>query len=1079
MNKLLSSIIGGFLGATMITAVGVGIGVGSQPLKEASAAALTYQLTIDTDYFNGTSYVANNSEKTTNAICTTDNTKTIAVKWTSNQVMLSSGVMQWQKKNGYIYNSTDLGTITSVTVNSSEGSFTTYYGTSENPTSGTTVGHGFFAVHVGNATGKTSSVVVTFTAEESGGDTPEGVETYRHIFSAKPSTGNNVNLSGIGWNITATNLNGYQSDYAGVQVGAKRSQGSISLTSNKTWGNQTGSDFLGLTVISEIRLWLNCGSNQTLNTISASVGGVSCSKTPASNYIAKKSSPSDYKGTNLFTFTPGNTNTGTVVINVSHNVNLAFYICALEIDCYDPTPTPKYEYKDILTRPTTGIPSEHTTYENWSDKKLTSAARYAGQSAGGYNSIQIRTNNSTSGIVTTVSGGVVKSVKVTFNPNTVTNRSATLYGSGTAYTAASDLFDTSKQGTSLNSFTYDGSETEYSFDVTGKYNFIGIRSAANPIYISRIEIVWESSEELDTIDSLEVKTEPTKLEYGVGETFDTDGMVVEVSYTDTTIDPEETINYSTEPESGYVFKEEDINNSLAVTVASLENPEAKDTFTISVIAAYPNKIHRDIDTNYEASQKLNEGPARFTVTYTDNTKVENIKIGDAKTTLTINDQTVDPTTAVASDYNGRQATLSYTDQGKTVTNTFTIKIVDGISITSFSGVPEHMHKEDTITVTANYVAFLSEAPEVSVQSLDEDNITCTYNNDIVYDAEKCNGVLTLDITSGNNEGQFTIVLTLSKGNVSVSKSLSVIVEESVPEHVDGGVYTKITSLSDIEDGSYVIAANVNSSYYHLGRSVSNYKIHGISLDVNGSGVITSENFYAFDIKSVSGGYTISYGSHYLQYTSSTNISFSDDPYTWSISASDPSYGTFQINTATDNRALIYRTSDAKSDFEQFGGYATSNLNGTNYFNVELFKCDREQPEQGDAFDLVEHFVISYMHMKDISVTDNRDTGNCRGEHGYYAVAKAAWHDMAESYTGRENLQTIFQNDFVDAYQRYITWAEKNGDSQPFVGSTIVPAKAISNITDNGSAPVMVIAISLLTTFSISGYFVLKKKRLHK
>jgi len=137
----------------------------------AWAEDVTYSFTISASDFNTTSYVANNNEKTSNAVCTTDNTKTYEVKWTSYQVMKSGNDMQWQKNKGYIYNSTDLGTINSVTINSSNGSFTTYYGTEEKPTSGTTVGNGFFNTVVGSETGKTSSVVVTFTISE-GGDAP-------------------------------------------------------------------------------------------------------------------------------------------------------------------------------------------------------------------------------------------------------------------------------------------------------------------------------------------------------------------------------------------------------------------------------------------------------------------------------------------------------------------------------------------------------------------------------------------------------------------------------------------------------------------------------------------------------------------------------------------------------------------------------------------------------------------------------------------------------------------------------------------------------------------------------------------
>lgn len=71
--------------------------------------------------------------------------------------------MQWKSGEGYIYNSTDLGTIKSVTITSTEGSYTTYYGTSEQPSYGAAgSGNGYFKTSVGGATGKTSSVVVSF-----------------------------------------------------------------------------------------------------------------------------------------------------------------------------------------------------------------------------------------------------------------------------------------------------------------------------------------------------------------------------------------------------------------------------------------------------------------------------------------------------------------------------------------------------------------------------------------------------------------------------------------------------------------------------------------------------------------------------------------------------------------------------------------------------------------------------------------------------------------------------------------------------------------------------------------------------
>ena len=126
----------------------------------------TYKLTITPDNFNTSSYAANNNEKTSLAVCTTDATKTFEVKWTSYQVYKSSNKMQWQSGKGYIYNSTDLGTINNVTVSVyGSTSFTTYYGDSEQPSSSTTVGGGYFQTKVGNATGYTTQIEVTFTID--------------------------------------------------------------------------------------------------------------------------------------------------------------------------------------------------------------------------------------------------------------------------------------------------------------------------------------------------------------------------------------------------------------------------------------------------------------------------------------------------------------------------------------------------------------------------------------------------------------------------------------------------------------------------------------------------------------------------------------------------------------------------------------------------------------------------------------------------------------------------------------------------------------------------------------------------
>jgi len=144
---------------------------------------------------------------------------------------------------------------------------------------------------------------------------------------------------------------------------------------------------------------------------------------------------------------------------------------------------------DKLTTSTFGNPS---SYSNWSNKKASdgSDAVYAGNSTTYNNSvIQIRSSNSNSGIVSTTSGGKVKKVTITWNSNTDNGRTLDIYGKNTAYTAATDLYNSTNQGTKIGSIVF-GTSTELT--ITDDYEFIGMRSYSNAMYISQISIDWEA-----------------------------------------------------------------------------------------------------------------------------------------------------------------------------------------------------------------------------------------------------------------------------------------------------------------------------------------------------------------------------------------------------------------------------------------------------------------------------------------------------------------------------------------------------------------------------------------------------------
>lgn len=145
------------------------------------------------------------------------------------------------------------------------------------------------------------------------------------------------------------------------------------------------------------------------------------------------------------------------------------------------------EVTDVLNRGLTGITS--TTYSSWSGKSSNSSAVYAGQSAGDKESIQLRSTNNNSGVVTTASGGKVKKITVNWNSGTTSGRTLNVYGKNTAYSAASDLYNSSKQGTLLGTIVC-GTSTELT--VTGDYEYIGFRSASGAMYLTEVKITWET-----------------------------------------------------------------------------------------------------------------------------------------------------------------------------------------------------------------------------------------------------------------------------------------------------------------------------------------------------------------------------------------------------------------------------------------------------------------------------------------------------------------------------------------------------------------------------------------------------------
>ncbi len=166
------------------------------------------------------------------------------------------------------------------------------------------------------------------------------------------------------------------------------------------------------------------------------------------------------------------------------------------------TPKPSV-IEDVLTADK--FTATETTYKAFTGVKATSPAVYAGNTAkNASGAIQLRSSNSTSGIVTTTSGGSATRVSVVWGDGNATGRTIDIYGKSTAYSKASDLYDTQdgNQGTKIGSIIC-GTSTE--LVIEGDYPYIGIRSKSGALYLDSFTITWGNAKTaLDTPANLQI-----------------------------------------------------------------------------------------------------------------------------------------------------------------------------------------------------------------------------------------------------------------------------------------------------------------------------------------------------------------------------------------------------------------------------------------------------------------------------------------------------------------------------------------------------------------------------------------------
>ena len=131
-------------------------------------------------------------------------------------------------------------------------------------------------------------------------------------------------------------------------------------------------------------------------------------------------------------------------------------------------------------------------------------------------------------------------------------------------------------------------------------------------------------------------------------------------------------------------------------------------------------------------------------------------------------------------------------------------------------------------------------------------------------------------------------------------------------------------------------------------------------------------------------------------------------------------------------------------------------------------------------DAIDRFTRLKLHSEDISFDDNRDTGACAGENGYYAKAKAFYNTYV---TPNQKIEFASGASYANARARFVAWAAANGEALSFNASTgalVIAAHAPLTIVDNKNTAAIILCIVVMSlSLGIVVIWFFRKRKLAK
>lgn len=302
--------------------------------------------------------------------------------------------------------------------------------------------------------------------------------------------------------------------------------------------------------------------------------------------------------------------------------------------------------------------------------------------------------------------------------------------------------------------------------------------------------------------------------------------------------------------------------------------------------------------------------------------------------------------------------------------------------------------------------------------------------------------------TGVSAGTTTITATSEKYN-TIFATFSITVKE-VP------VFELVSGQSALYEGLKVVLStgtkiatshNSGNNYLEVGDATSK------------AGGITNLNSMIFTVKMYGTKFALEYNGKYLYYQGASNTVY--------LAEKTLSSATAECGWTLDETGLKSNTSRYlryNSAAPRFACY-----DNNSYAAVKLYKAaDSVLTAEAKA----NTFLYRELHLRDVDVTNVSDGTACKGNSGYFELAKAAWNnaefDEAKPY--------VLAN--KNAVDRLVAWAAANGETFDPVKGTftkLAVEKYISTSSANYAIIIIVATVSI-TALGLTLMIVKKKKQ---